>query len=129
MRLVRCVLTIAVAAIAIQPLAAHHSSAGFGKDVRELTGTVKEFQFRNPHSWIQMEVPDANGKIVEWSVEWGSPNQLGREGIRPSTFPAGTKMTIKVHAMTNGSPVASFIDAKMSDGKTIGKWDGDASQQ
>ena len=129
MRSVRTVLAIAVAAIAIQPLYAHHSSAGFGKDVRELTGTVKEFQFRNPHSWIQMEVPDANGKMVEWSVEWGSPNQLGREGIRPSTFPAGAKVTIKVHPMTSGAPVASFVGAKMPDGKIIGKWDGESPQQ
>jgi len=129
MRSIRTVLAIAFAAIAIQPVSAHHSSAGFGKDVKELTGTIKEFQFRNPHSWIQMEVPDANGKVVEWSVEWGSPNQLGREGIRPSTFPAGTKVTVKVHPMSSGAPVASFIGAKMPDGKIVGKWDGDTPQQ
>jgi uncharacterized protein DUF6152 len=120
--------SLLIAALVIQPLLAHHSGAGFGKDTKELSGTVKEFQFRNPHSWIQMTVPDANGKMVEWSVEWGSPNQLGREGIRPSTFPPGAKVTIKVHPMTSGAPVASFIGAKMADGTTIGKWDADSSQ-
>jgi hypothetical protein len=129
MKSLRTFLAIAITAIAIPPASAHHSSAGFAKDVRELTGTVKEFQFRNPHSWIQMEVPDASGKIVEWSVEWGSPNQLGREGIRPSTFPAGTKLTVKVHPMTNGTPVASFVAAKTDDGKIIGKWDAAAPQE
>jgi hypothetical protein len=120
--------SLLIAALVIQPLFAHHSGAGFGKDTKELSGTVKEFQFRNPHSWIQMTVTDANGKIVEWSVEWGSQNQLGREGIRPSTFPPGAKVTIKVHPMTSGAPVASFIGAKMSDGTTVGKWDAESPQ-
>ena len=76
---------------------AHHSGAGFSKDVKEISGTVKEFQFTNPHSWIQVNVADATGKMVEWSVEWGSPNQLGRDGYRPSTFPPGAKVAIKLH--------------------------------
>jgi hypothetical protein len=76
-----------------------------------------------------MEIPDATGKMVEWSIEWGSPNQLGREGIRPSTFPAGTKITVKVHPMTSGAPVASFVGAKMPDGTILGKWDGETPQQ
>ena len=115
----------AVAALGVQPLFAHHSGAGFGKDTKEISGTVKEFQFMNPHSWIQVNVADASGKIVEWSVEWGSPNQLGRDGYRPSTFAPGTKVTMKVHPMSNGAPVAGFIAAKMPDGTTIGKWDGE----
>lgn len=106
-------------------LFAHHSNAGFSPDaVKEISGTVKEFQFRNPHSWIQVNVVDAGGKITEWSIEWGSPNQLGREGIRPSTFSPGMHVTIKFHPMLNGSPVGGFIGAKLPDGKTLGKWDG-----
>src|SRR4051794_17987933 len=128
MKLLHGAFAVALAALAIQPVLAHHSGAGFGKDTKEISGTVKEFQFRNPHSWIQVNVTDDSGKVVEWSVEWGSPNQLGREGIRPSTFPPGAKVTMKVHPMTSGAPVAGFIGAKFPDGKTVGKWDGDASQ-
>ncbi|MGA2714251.1 MAG: DUF6152 family protein [Bryobacteraceae bacterium] len=123
-KVVFAAMAIAVASLGIQPALAHHSGAGFGKDTKEISGTVKEFQFMNPHSWIQVYVTDASGKMVEWSVEWGSPNQLGREGIRPSTFAPGSKVTMKVHPMANGSPIASFIGAKMADGSTIGKWDG-----
>jgi len=112
-------------AAAIQPVLAHHSGAGFSNDTKQISGTVKEFQFKNPHSWIQVMVPDAAGKMVEWSVEWGSPNQLGREGYRPSTFAPGTKVMMKVHPMSNGAPVAGFMAAKFPDGKTIGKWDGE----
>jgi len=104
---------------------AHHSGAGFSTDTKEITGTVKEFQFKNPHSWIQVDVTGADGKSVEWSVEWGSPNQLAREGFRPSTFPAGAKVTMKVHPMVSGAPVAGFVAAKMPDGTVIGKWTGD----
>jgi hypothetical protein len=118
-------LAIAAGTLAVQPALAHHSGAGFSSDTREITGVVKEFQFKNPHSWIQVTVPDATGKPVEWSVEWGSPNQLGREGIRPSTFAPGTKVTMKIHPMQNGTPLGGFIGAKMPDGKIIGKWDTD----
>jgi hypothetical protein len=114
-----------VLAVAIQPVLAHHSGAGFSNDTKQISGTVKEFQFKNPHSWIQVNVPDATGKMVEWSVEWGSPNQLGRDGYRPSTFAPGTKVTMKIHPMANGAPVAGFVAAKFPDGKTIGKWDGE----
>jgi hypothetical protein len=123
-KVVFAAMALAIASLGIQPALAHHSGAGFGKDMKEITGTVKEFQFMNPHSWIQVNVPDANGKNVEWSVEWGSPNQLGREGVRPSTFPPGTKVTMKVRPMTNGQPIASFVGAKMPDGTIVGKWDG-----
>ena len=79
--------------MSIPPAAPHHSGAGFSSDkVIELTGTIKEFQFTNPHTWIQIIVEDAKGEKVEWSLEWGSPNSLGRQGIRPSTFPAGAKV-------------------------------------
>jgi len=114
-----------VVAVGIQTALAHHSSAGFSEGTRVVSGTIKEFQFRNPHSWIQVNVTDANGKVTEWSIEWGSPNQLGREGIRPSTFPAGAKVTMKVRPDVTGVPLAMFVGAKMSDGKIVGKWDGD----
>ncbi|MEQ1884455.1 MAG: DUF6152 family protein [Bryobacteraceae bacterium] len=128
MRIVRSAIiaaTIAIVSLGFAPSAnAHHSGAGFSADVvKEITGVIKEFQFRNPHSWIQVNVADANGKVTEWSVEWGSPNQLGREGIRPSTFTPGSTVTIKLHPMTNGSPMGGFIGAKFKDGKTLGKWD------
>jgi hypothetical protein len=121
---------IAVAALAvgaivyIQPLLAHHGGTEFSDEITEISGTVKEFQFQNPHSWIQVEVPDAKGKVVEWSVEWGSPNQLAREGYRPSTFPRGAKVTLKIHPMRSGAPAGGFVAAKLGDGTIVGKWTG-----
>ena len=117
-------LTVAATLVSIQPAAAHHSGAEFDSSKTiEITGTIKEFQFKNPHTWIQVMVDDGKGKEVEWSVEWGAPNSLGRQGIRPSTFPAGAKVTMRLRPMRNGSPAGNFVGAKFADGKTIGRWE------
>jgi uncharacterized protein DUF6152 len=109
--------------LSIQPAVAHHSGAEFGDQVREITGTIKEFQFKNPHTWIQLMVDNPKGEKEEWSVEWGSPNQLARQGFRPSTFPAGAKVTLRIRQMRNGAPAGGFVGAKFPDGKTVGRWE------
>lgn len=110
--------------VSAPPLAAHHSSAMFSDDVKEITGTVKEFQFTNPHTWIQVMVETKPGEArQEWSVEWGSPNQMGRRGIRPSTFKPGATVTIRMHPMRDGSPAGGFVGAKFADGSTVGSWE------
>jgi 2,4-dienoyl-CoA reductase-like NADH-dependent reductase (Old Yellow Enzyme family) len=110
--------------LAIQPATAHHSSAGFNADViKEITGTVKEFQFQNPHTWIQIWVTGEQGQREEWSVEWGSPNSLARRGIRPSTFPPDARVTMRIRPMLNGAPAGGFVGAKFADGTTVGNWE------
>ena len=120
---VLAVLIGAALLVAVQPATAHHSGAEFSDKTTEITGTIREFQFKNPHTWIQVLVDDGTGKITEWSLEWGSPNQLGRMGYRPSTFPAGAKVTVRLNPVRNGEPAGGFIAAKFEDGTTIGRWD------
>ena len=106
------------------PVVAHHSNAMFDQDrVIEMSGTVKEFQFTNPHTWLQVVVTDAAGREAEWSLEWGSPNNLGRQGIRPSTFPPGSTLKVRTYPMKDGSPGGLFISAVFNDGKTVGNWE------
>ncbi len=63
---------------------AHHSFAMFDADKTvELEGTVKEFQWTNPHSWLQVMVVYEAGLEFEWSLELGSPGSLARNGWRP----------------------------------------------
>lgn len=117
-----------VAAIApllcVLPAFAHHSSAGFNTaEIREISGVIKEFQFTNPHTWIQVIVTDADGRQEEWSVEWGSPNSLARRGVRPSTFPPGAEVTLRINPMVNGSPAGGFVGAKLADGTIVGDWE------
>ena len=107
-----------------QALVAHHAGTMFSDEVKEIAGTVKEFQFTNPHSWIQVLVERKLGEPPqEWSVEWGSPNQLGRRGIRPSTFKPGAKVTMRIRPMRDGSPAGGFVGAKFADGTTVGSWE------
>tara|TARA_R100001143_G_C3340637_1_gene124069 strand:- start:391 stop:762 length:372 start_codon:yes stop_codon:yes gene_type:complete len=104
-------------------LAAHHSTAMFDQtQVKEFTGTVKEFQFTNPHSWIQI-FNDENGEQVEWSLEWDSPNRLAREGVRPAMFSPGAEVTIRIYPMKDGAPAGLFIGARFADGSTVGRWE------
>ena len=104
-------------------LSAHHSGTMFDPTkVKEITGTVKEFQWKNPHVWIQLYVQNG-GKQEEWSIEGGSPNTLSRNGWRPSTFAPGASVSIKVNPMKDGSTGGQFIGAKFTDGHTIGNWD------
>ena len=122
-RMISALLVACGLVIGTQALVAHHAGTMFSEEVKEISGTIKEFQFTNPHSWIQVMVETKPGDPPqEWSVEWGSPNQLGRNGIRPSTFKPGTKVTMRVRPMRDGSPAAGFVGAKFEDGKTVGNY-------
>jgi len=106
------------------PLLAHHSGAMFdSQKTVELTGTVKEFQWTNPHIWIQIERQNPAGAKEEWSVEGGSPNSLSRNGWRKSTFTPGAAVSIRINPMRDGSHAGNFVGAKFADGKTIGRWE------
>jgi hypothetical protein len=109
--------------LAAQGALAHHSAAMFDNaKVKDLTGMIKEFQWKNPHVWIQIYVQNAAGVKEEWSVEGGGPNSLSRQGWRPTTFKPGDTVTIRVNPMKDGSAGGQFVGAKLSDGKTIGNW-------
>lgn len=103
------------------PAAAHHSGAMFD-DTKSVTlnGTVKVFQWTNPHCWIQLLVPGKSG-AVEWSVEMGAPFEVYRTGLRPAAVKAGDRLTVVVHPMRDGSHGGLFVSATGPDGKPFGK--------
>ncbi len=100
---------------------AHHSFAAFDRDRSVvLTGTVKEFQWANPHAWIQVLVAEGDGGQKEWSIECGSPNMMTRQGWRSRTLKAGDKIALVMHPMLNGSPSGSLVSVTLADGKVLG---------
>lgn len=106
----------------MQPAAAHHSSAMFDQQKKvELTGTVREFQWTNPHCYIQLLVKNAQGKEEEWSLELGAPMYLYGRGWRPSTLKAGDRLVVTLSPLRNGSRGGLLVDAKTMDGKPLGK--------
>ena len=120
----RAAMLLAVAAlVAASPTFAHHSASMFDDTkVSEVTGTVKELQWTNPHIWLQVTV-DEKGKKTEWSFEGGSPNSLSRQGWRATTFKPGDVVAVRFNPMKDGTAAGGFIGAKFAaDGKTIGRW-------
>jgi uncharacterized protein DUF6152 len=101
---------------------AHHSANMFDSQKEiVLEGTVKEFQWANPHTWIQLDVADTGGKLVEWSIEGGSPNLVARQGWKRNSFKPGDKVAITIHPMRSGEPGGSFVSAKFADGRVLGR--------
>ncbi len=98
---------------------AHHSGAMF-EDQKSLVlaGTVKSFQWSNPHCWIQLSVPGQQG-TVEWSVEMGSPSQLFKGGWKPSILKYGDGIVVTIHPMRDGSTGGLYMSATRQDGKPI----------
>ena len=115
-----CVGALAAGFAIIAPAFAHHSGAMFDSD-KEVTinGTVREFQYTNPHSWIQVVVAGQNGKSVEWSIETAAPIVLIRAGIKRTAFQPGDKVAVRVHPMKDGTAGGSLIDARKEDGTLI----------
>jgi hypothetical protein len=99
--------------------AAHHSFAMFDNTKEQtLVGTVKEFQWTNPHTWLQVMVDDG-GKQVEWSIEGSSPNGLARRGWTRTSFKPGDKVTVIIHPLKDGSNGGSYVKATLPDGRTL----------
>jgi hypothetical protein len=99
---------------------AHHSTAMFDSDkLVTLQGTVKEFQYSNPHSWLIVSVPDAAGKVVDWGFEAEGPSTLARAGIRKATLLPGEKVTVKGRPLKDGRPGAALLDVTKADGTYI----------
>ncbi|OJY60805.1 MAG: hypothetical protein BGP16_06905 [Sphingobium sp. 66-54] len=115
-------LVLGAATLGTGAVQAHHSMAMFDQQKKvSLTGTVREFQWTNPHCYIQLMVMDANGKATEWSMEMGAPMYLYAHGWRPSTLKAGQTIKISIYPLRNGGAGGVVIDATTPDGKPLGK--------
>ncbi len=112
----------ALAALALTsgPALAHHSFAMFDRDKQiQISGTVKEFQYTNPHSWILIVAPGADGKPVEWGFESEGPSTLLRNGVKRSSLLPGEKVTATAFPMRDGRPAGALISITKADGSVI----------
>lgn len=99
---------------------AHHSMEGFDRDKTvTLVGTVKQFKWANPHSWIEMEVPNDKGGVETWNVEMTAPFVLIRAGWRSSSLKPGDKVTVIGHPQKSGEPGALFVSVTTATGLTL----------
>jgi hypothetical protein len=110
------------AALGAYTASAHHSPVMFDQtQPRTLTGTVREFQWTNPHSYIQLLVKNEQGQEEEWSLEMGASVYLYNLGWRPASVKAGDTLTVTIAPLRKGGNGGLLLKAVTADGKPIGR--------
>jgi hypothetical protein len=119
-------LNVLAAAIMVAiPVLAHHSFTMFDTaKVITITGTVTDFQWTNPHSYIEIDVPDESGAIKHWAIEMGSPSILQQSGWKFSNLKKGDKTTLVINPLKDGRPGGFLNTATLPDGRVLGNGPG-----
>lgn len=105
------------------PAMAHHSAAEFdnGREV-SLAGTVKAFEWTNPHGWLRLLVSGADGTVTQWDLEMQGVLQLRMRGWTHSTVKVGDHVEVVVHPARSGSPRGSLQRLTTPAGETLRQW-------
>lgn len=102
-------------------LSAHHSFAAEydGNKSVTLKGKVTKVEWVNPHSWVYIDVTDANGKVTNWSCETAPPNMLYRQGWRRDSLKEGDEVTIDGFLAKDGSATMTARSVTLSGGRKM----------
>jgi Family of unknown function (DUF6152) len=116
----RSCMLLTVVAVA-SPLFAHHSFTMFDMTKKiTLVGSVTTFEWTNPHSYIEIDVPDEQGAVKHWSIEMGSPSILQQSGWKFSSLKKGDKTTLIINPLKNGKAGGFLNTATLPDGRVLG---------
>ena len=100
---------------------AHHSFGFYDmQKTVEVRGTVRKFEWSNPHSWLFIEVSSATGPIT-YGFEMQSVGEMLRRGWAKNSVKPGDRITVSFHPMKDGSPNGLLVSAKGENDKLIGK--------
>ena len=101
--------------------AAHHSFAAEfdADDPVTLRGVITQMEWINPHTWMHVDVTNADGTVTPWMIEGGTPNTLMRRGFTMETVKAGTEITIEGFRARNGANRANGRDLVLADGSRL----------
>jgi len=112
---------IVVAGLASSSLRAHHSFAAEFDANQPVTlkGTVTKMEWINPHTWMHLDVKNADGTVTKWMIEGGTPNTLVRRGFTKASLLPGTEVTIEGYRAKNGANRANGADMILSNGQRL----------
>ena len=101
--------------------AAHHSFAAEFDALKPVTlkGTVVKWEMLNPHGWITLAVPGADGKTTEWMIETSNPNGLMRLGWSKRSLKFGDEITVEAYRAKDGSNTANAARVTLADGRSV----------
>jgi hypothetical protein len=99
----------------------HHAFAAEfdGNKPVTIEGKLTKVMWSNPHGWIYVDAAGKDGTVVNWAIEFGSPNSLLRRGLRKADFPPGIKLTVKGFLAKDGSPTVNASDVTLPDGRNL----------
>ena len=100
---------------------AHHSFAAEFDAQKPVTlmGTVVKWEMINPHGWITLAVPGADGSTAEWMIETSNPNGLMRLGWSKRSLKFGDEITVEAYRAKDGSNTANAATVTLADGRKV----------
>ena len=119
----RYVLALTLGAVCLSSLqaVAHHSLSIYDRSVsKTIEGTVREFEWTNPHAKLILMVPATDGTTKRWYFEGGGVRRLSDRGFKQDAIVLGEKIMVAYNPMRDGSSSGFFIGIKTADGKTYG---------
>jgi len=120
--LVTLVAVVAGLVTASSPVTAHHGAAAFENDPAKrvvLKGTVTQWIWANPHTFLQFDVKADDGQLVRWVVEASNPPDMINRGWSNRSFKTGDEVTVTVRPVKSGKPVGSIIQVRFADGHVL----------
>src|SRR5919201_5254576 len=119
-KLVIVVIAVGLLLAAVPAWAHHAFAAEFDQNKPiKARGAVVKWELTNPHSWIHIDVKDADGKAVTWMIEGASPNNLYRLGFTKESLPPGSEIVVEGYQAKDGSTRAVGKNITFNDGRKL----------
>jgi hypothetical protein len=115
------IVALAMLVCTTAPALGHHSFAAVFDATKpvEVTGTVTEVEWMNPHAWIHLDVENDKGEIEQWSFELGSPNGLTRRGWSRATIKVGEEINVSGYLARDGSQRGNVRSVTLANGQQL----------
>jgi hypothetical protein len=116
----RAILVLALLIAIVSSAFAHHGSAAYMDKALTLKGTVMEWKWVNPHSFLKFDVKGENGEVMHWTGEWNAPAALVNFGITAKSFKQGDQVTVIIRRVAKSGALVGRVDSVITaDGQKL----------